>query len=423
MRHLSNIILLILLLHALIVPYKVHADCSKKGAGDANCDGKIDLQDFEIWRREFTAGCRIDLLSACGTDDNNDGNVMDADFNDAPEPQLENKKGISLIDFEYWRRSYTAPNVSITPTPTINPSPTSFLPTNTPTIYPSVSCLNLANPHTTLNGKQSVRYDTRNSPLPSNYQIAAGSAIWEAVNNFPVDIAGGSHICFSGGLIQGRYPPDTAWDIMHSTSAMYIMAPSITIENVHIDDYGDGIGFEADARDFTVRSVYISYSRDDCIENDWLHGGLVDDSLFDGCYSAFSARTSSSQTNVSNGSNNIWTIQNSLIRLQPMDKVYKDRGIIPGHDGFFKWDSAGISPQLSLHNNIFRVDQQSNNVGLGIPSGKLTSCSNNIMIWLGQGAYPGTLPTTLNGKPCFSISTDKTIWDNAVSVWKKKHGY
>ena len=210
---------------------------------------------------------------------------------------------------------------------------------------------------------------------------------------------------------------------MHSTTAVEVYAENTTIEGIRIHNYGDGIDFKyGPSANFIIKGVHLSYIRDDCVENDLLYSGLIDDSFFDGCYSAFSARTHSGQDPpAEDGSNNLWTIQNSLIRLQPMWGVYKNRGLIPGHDGWFKWDSSGISPRLALHNNIFRVDQDANNVGLGVPTGKLESCSNNTVVWLGSGPYPDPLPTTFNNQPCFTITTDPSVWDNAVVAWLTKH--
>ena len=55
------------------------------------------------------------------------------------------------------------------------------------------------------------------------------------------------------------------------------------------------------------------------------------------------------------------------------------------------------------------------------PPGKLAACENNIMVWLGAGPFPEPLPTTFNGKPCFTVTTDKRVWDNAVAQWKATH--
>lgn len=50
--------------------------CPLKSKGDANCDGKIDILDFNIWREEFTKA-----LNTTSSDFNNDGRVNTLDFN------------------------------------------------------------------------------------------------------------------------------------------------------------------------------------------------------------------------------------------------------------------------------------------------------------------------------------------------------
>jgi hypothetical protein len=300
---------------------------------------------------------------------------------------------------------------------------------------PQFSCLSQQGPLINLSGVQNEIFNKRWDPLAENTRIDAHSATWTALwpvqdqFNYPIRFAGGPNICFSGGTIQGNYPEQigsdshSTWDYMHSTTGLMVYADSTTIEGTRIYNYGDGINFNyGPSGNFIIKGVHLSHIRDDCVQNDWLYSGLIDDSLFDGCYSAFSARTYLGQDPPAHdGSNNLWTIQNSLIRLEPMWGVYKNRGLIPGHDGWFKWDSSGISPRLALHNNIFRVDQDANNVGLGIPSGKLESCSNNTVVWLGSGHYPDPLPTTFNNQPCFTITTDLSVWDNAVADWLSIH--
>jgi hypothetical protein len=300
---------------------------------------------------------------------------------------------------------------------------------------PQFSCLAQQGPLISLIGVQIERFDKRWDPLAENMKIDARAATWTAQwpvqEDFddPVQIAGGPGICFSGGTIQGNYPeqidndPHSTWDYLHGTSGMDVYAENTTIEGTRIHNYGDGIDFDhGPSSNFVINGVHLSHIRDDCVENDSLYSGLIDDSLFDGCYTAFSARTSLGQNPpAQDGSNNLWTIRNSLIRLEPMWGVYKNRGPIPGHGGWFKWDSSGISPRLALHNNIFRVDQDANHTGLGIPSGKLESCSNNTVVWLGSGSYPDPLPTTFNNQPCFTITTDPSVWDNAVANWLSTH--
>ncbi len=56
--------------------------CSLNVQGDANCDGLMNLVDFEIWRKEFTGSL----------------NTKTADFN--------SDSMINIIDFEIWRKSF-----------------------------------------------------------------------------------------------------------------------------------------------------------------------------------------------------------------------------------------------------------------------------------------------------------------------------
>ncbi len=395
--------------------------CATKIVGDADCVGGVTLTDFEIWRKEKTG-----VLTTLTADF--DGNGV-----------------VDLIDFESWRRNYpvqTTPVVTATGTITNTPATatntptvaTPLTPTGTPAASPppTASCLNGSGPKVVISGAQSGRKDYRSSPLASNSIMDARTASWTISDHYPVILAGGSNMCFSGGKITGPFAPTDTWDIAKASAGIDAdkgtVMTGLQMENVRIHDYGDAFALKG-APNFKIIGAHVSYNRDDCIENDYFHTGLVDDSLFDGCYQAFSARRDSSSQPVTANNNNVWTIQNSLIRLQPMEKVYKDTGLIPGHDGWFKWDSidVSVSPKLALKNNIWWVSQPANLVGLGIPKGRLAECSNNIMVWTGGGTYPvdtskqDPLPTTFNGHPCFTITTDKSVWDNAKSAWLTKH--
>lgn len=286
-------------------------------------------------------------------------------------------------------------------------------------------CLNREVPAIVLiNGPQKNPYRSKSSPLPEDAIVDARSAVWKHVHDYPVVVEGGPDICFTGGRVYGDYLYSASWERMHDTTGFTFRTSGMTtVENVHIHNYGDGISFSrgGSGESFTISGAWMTHIRDDCIQNDYMYAGLVEDSLLDGCYTAFSAQPHKG-AEVSDGSSNVWEIRRSLIRLEPMEKVYNDQGLIPGHGPFFKWSSDGISPKLALHDNIFRVDQPSNSSnGLGIPDGKLASCSNNVVVWLGEGEFPDPLPKTFGGLPCFTVTTDPTVWDSAVQQWKLHH--
>src|SRR3989344_6631691 len=199
----------------------------------------------------------------------------------------------------FWKNAISSSIPFITSTPTPFLSPTTTL---------QASCFTQAGPLVTLSYNQINRYDTRNSTLAQNSKIDARTATWTAQwpvqdsFNYPVILSGGSNICFNGGIINGSYPvqistdANATWEYMHGTTAILVNTKNTTFENTRINNYGDGIGIKYGAENFLLNKVHLSDIRDDCLENDWLYSGTVIDSLFDGCYSGFSARTYSSQS-------------------------------------------------------------------------------------------------------------------------------
>jgi len=80
---------------------------------------------------------------------------------------------------------------------------------------------------------------------------------------------------------------------------------------------------------------------------------------------------------------------------------------------------------LSLHKVIIRVDQEPGfddlefpmftDPSTGDPKPYLDDCSNNTIVWLGSGPYPAEVPS------CFTVTTDRAVWDDAVAAWKAAH--
>jgi hypothetical protein len=194
---------------------------------------------------------------------------------------------------------------------------------------------------------------------------------------------------------------------------------NFTVEGVRIDNVTDGI--RPVGGPFTIRGSWLSYVRDDCVENDWLHPGLVEDNLFDGCYVAFAARpTDGIIAEGGDGRGEVWTIRNNLIRMEAMPGPRT--GPSPNYGAVFKWHnwtdpSISLSPKLALHNNIFLIDRMgAEGVNrMGLPPEQVASCSNNTLVWLGPGEYPAKLPS------CFTVTKDRKVWDVAVAGWKARH--
>jgi 3-phytase len=241
-----------------------------------------------------------------------------------------------------------------------------------------------------------------------------------ATNIYPVNLgpASGHGACWSGGLVVGENDPDASWEDMHdpNNAGFAFENASFTLEGLRMHNVGDGIRPRGGAQGFLIKDVWLSGIRDDCIENDHFHGGTIADSLFDGCFSGFSARRSD---DAEDGRTNVVTIRNTLVRLEAMPDP-PDGGSL-GHKAFFKWmdwgDGDSPSPRLALYDNVFMAEQrgETSDEKMGIPPGKLDGCANNLMVWLGPGDYPAVLPD------CFTIVTERAVWDRARADWIARH--
>jgi hypothetical protein len=272
----------------------------------------------------------------------------------------------------------------------------------------------------------------------SDATIDARRAYWSQANTYQLLLrdAGAAtrpNPCLVGGNVTTPYADSDPWTRWHGRTAVTVDEADPQIFGTTISTNGDGIDFSARSKNWTVIGVHMSDIHDDCIQDDGMQSGIIADSLFDGCYNAFSAQGFADYTY--DGSHNTVTIQDSLVRLGDFTSV--SQGPSPGHAFFFKWgqdppglvpsNTTGHAPALSIKNTIFMADSNtaiSGHQGLGLPQWRdasgvwhdyLSSCSNDTMVWLGRGPYPHPLPS------CFHVTTDRSVWTNAVAAWLAAH--
>ena len=244
--------------------------------------------------------------------------------------------------------------------------------------------------------------------------VDARGATWTHVDDWPVSVTGRAPLCWRGGTVVGTYPPGTTWDTYHHTGAFGFTNPASVVSGLRVHGYGDAVNVREGAEDFRIRGVHATEIHDDCLQDDFLYSGVVEDSLFDGCFVGISARPTSSNTS-SDGRTETLTIRRSLLRLAPMPTVYS--GPAPGHGGFFKWDfDTGRSPRLVLEDSVFRADQPPNNGSLGLPEGYDVSCARNTVVWLGEGEFPDA-SSWRSRCPDTRIVTTPATWTDAVARW------
>lgn len=284
--------------------------------------------------------------------------------------------------------------------------------TATVTVTARPSCLDQTGPTITVSGTQTA-FDNTN--MAANTKVDASTAQFvPSAATVVVHVGSGSAICWHGGEIIGQLPPATPWATMHDSYGIDVDGASFQLENLRVFDTGDGVTMDSQGDVTWVwRDVHFKYMRDDCVENDFLNSGTIENSFFDGCYSGFSARP---YTSVLDGSNNVVVLRNSLFRAQTMDQGYRRSG----HGGFWKWD--GKSPKIDLYNTVFLTDGPTvEDDAIMPPPGKLRNCSGNVMIWLGSGAFPEPLPSQPG---CFRLLTGaegQQYWDSAAAQWKAAH--
>src|SRR5262249_45488500 len=154
-----------------------------------------------------------------------------------------------------------------------------------------------------------------------------------------IELAGGDGVVVLGGRVLGQYDRSLTWTDMHNMNNAGVAFGNahLTVDGVRVDNVTDGIRPKSGGS-FTVRNVWGSYIRDDCVENDHLNDGLVEDTLFDGCYEGFSARPSQAIIDAGySGVGKVWTIRRTLVRLQPMPDTQQTTADGLGTNTFFKW--------------------------------------------------------------------------------------
>ena len=113
-------------------PLPPGTNCAKKNIGNADCitnpAGKaVDILDYAIWYSEFIKGCSSTNLAGCGVDSDNNGNVMDANFNYPGTSYIATDSKVDVFDYAIWIQGYVTENpvTTVQPTTPVTGNPTS----------------------------------------------------------------------------------------------------------------------------------------------------------------------------------------------------------------------------------------------------------------------------------------------------------
>ncbi len=245
----------------------------------------------------------------------------------------------------------------------------------------------------------------------------------------------GPDVCVVGGSVGHTAPhATTSWDEWHSNGAGALTkSAGSTFVGTEVHNVGDGFNLAGGSQGWLLQGVRASQVHDDCVQNDYFHSGKIDDSLFDGCYAFLSARKSSATTSWLAFDEKV-VITRSLVHVAAMPDTYVAGFGPPGHGSVWKMGSgaagSGISPRIGIHDTIIRIDgDAAGGDRINLPSVDHDQnpatpprsyldeddCSNNTIVWIGTGPMPhaDTYPSS-----CFTITTDLSVWDDAVRDWE-----
>ena len=240
-------------------------------------------------------------------------------------------------------------------------------------------------------------------------------------------------LCMVGGTITSTIDPEnTPWETWHRVTGLSVLTPDFEVIGTRIYNQGDGIEFDPTATNWKITGVNIDgpngrsgYIHDDCIQNDSMNSGVIDDAKFDGCTVFLSSMDNSAP--FTNGGGNRVEIKNTLVYLRPYHNSYNTAKYgYDRHGGFFKWAANaatdGVAPKLDVHDSTFRADDPgafggNANGFLGLPPG--TTCNNVTLI--NTNAWPADeLASWTSQCTNLTLATTST-WNSKTAAWDADH--
>jgi hypothetical protein len=256
-----------------------------------------------------------------------------------------------------------------------------------------------------LRGVLSTAYPSTRYPLVFG-KVRHGAAVHEIARR----------LCIVGGEVIGQQSRALTWQQVkdrHDGDGLRVLSGDwYVVDGLRVDNVEDGISPFGDG--FVGRNLHFTYIRDDCIENDAVAGGIVSDSLFDGCSMGLSARPSKGFDPRPAPPGETFTLDGVLLRLQPMPREEQTPDGL-GNGQLFKW--SRWSNRLVLRNSIFLVERVSMNGpgSMKFPEG--TVARNVTLVWTGPGDYPAPVP------PGVRVVKDRKVWEMARRAWLVRHGH
>ena len=203
------------------------------------------------------------------------------------------------------------------------------------------------------------------------------------VNRYPLQIRDSPEVTLLGGLFSGEVPLLSEWQDTYCNSAGVLLRDSVggTFDGLRLRRVWDAIRITERSSGFQLRGSWISEVRDDCIENDYMSGGLVEDTLFDGCFSGLSMRPPEGEERSPEGGPLV--LRGVLLRMQPYP--YKEQ-VQEGPP--FKLDET--KAEIEVYDSILAMGDRNpvSQLRLTIGWSRIGKCSGNLLLWTADTPWP-----------------------------------
>jgi hypothetical protein len=326
------------------------------------------------------------------------------------------------------------PPTTTTPPPTTTtttPPPTTT--TTTPPPLPGFPTRDeaLARPSLIVKtGTQSTQYRVDFPPPETTFDLRTfTSTAYGAATGYPVLLGHSSSGVASkpvtvGGKVYGQQSRSLTWEQLQANSTYNGTALEVdagdwmVVYDLRCDNTFDGFRprlFNHQAQDntvqFLVEGAYMTYVRDDAIEDDDLMTCWIRDCLFDGVFSGFSAKPGSSYTYTNTSM--VMHVEDVVLRMQAMPRGSAADGF--AHSKIWKWDYVKAGTVDAKRCTFMLDENPEGSTGTMVwPNGVY----ENITLILGPGFvgdYPVPLPAGV------TVTRDTSIYDAARASWLVAH--
>ena len=258
--------------------------------------------------------------------------------------------------------------------------------------------------------------NSRNDSPDATHLSTSGTG---AINTYPFKVDGaGSGLLIKGGSIWGQVPQQSDWEFTYTNSAALRVAnaPDVIIDDWRMDSTWDAIRIASGSSNFLIDDAWITNVRDDVIENDYVLGGTIRDSLFDGVFSGISLGDSDHF----DGSMNTVSLEGVMMR----NKSYLFHGEMT-HVSPFKTDTGApqTTPDIRIVNSVIAIEDP-NHAGqarLAIAWQNVVESHGNVFLNMSDTPLPADYPKPPAGFTILQGQQARDYWEACKQAWHDNH--